>query len=166
MFAVALVACGDGGETTFATDTMSLPSPESTAETTVPSEPTPPATSPSTTSAATESTPPGQSIPVELLEPLLLDSANRAGVRVGDVSIVETELRDFSDSSLGCPQPGMMYTQVITPGYRVVLEARGTEYDYRMNRRGAFRLCENPGAIPDVRTPTTVTPTTNTAAGD
>ena len=27
----------------------------------------------------------------------------------------------WPDSSLGCPQPGMMYTQIITPGYRVTL---------------------------------------------
>jgi hypothetical protein len=85
---------------------------------------------------------------------------------VGDVSIIEIEFRDFSDSSLGCPQPGMMYTQVITPGYRVILEAGGIEYDYRLSRRGSYRLCENPGAIPDVRTPTTVIPTSRTVAGD
>lgn len=164
---VLLVACGDG-ETASTADAGSLPPPTSTVETTVPSRPTTPSTTPSTSSAASSGTTgaAGEAIPLGLLEPLLLDAASRAGVTVGDVTIVETEFRDFPDSSLGCPQPGMMYTQVITPGYRVVLEADGAAYDYRMNRRGTFRLCENPGAIPDVRTPSTVIPTSSTAAGD
>ena len=37
---------------------------------------------------------------------------------------------EWSDASLGRPQPGMMYAQVITPGYLVVLEADGQQYTY------------------------------------
>ena len=38
-----------------------------------------------------------------------------------------------------------MYTQVITPGYRVVVEAGGTEYDYRASTKSSdVRWCENP----------------------
>lgn len=29
----------------------------------------------------------------------------------------------WPDSSLGCPQPGMMYAQIVTPGYRVIFAA-------------------------------------------
>jgi hypothetical protein len=41
-------------------------------------------------------------------------------IEVGKV--VETE---WSDSSLGCPQKGMMYAQVMTPGYLVTLVIDG-----------------------------------------
>ena len=51
----------------------------------------------------------------------------------------------FPDGGLGCPEPGMLYTQVLTPGYRVVVEAGGREYDYRAGARGGeIRWCENP----------------------
>ena len=35
------------------------------------------------------------------------------------IPVLETEVAKWSDTSLGCPQPGMMYAQVITPGFRV-----------------------------------------------
>jgi hypothetical protein len=39
-----------------------------------------------------------------------------------EVVVISVEVVDFSDSSLGCPQPGMAYLQVITPGHKVVAE--------------------------------------------
>jgi hypothetical protein len=30
--------------------------------------------------------------------------------------------RDWPDSSIGCPQPGMAYAQIITPGYILTLD--------------------------------------------
>ena len=50
-------------------------------------------------------------------------SADEAQVRL-------VEQIDWPDSSLGCPQPDMMYAQVITPGYRVVLALDDQEYVY------------------------------------
>jgi hypothetical protein len=49
----------------------------------------------------------------------------------------------WNDSSLGCPQPGMMYTQVITPGLRVMVEADGKSYDYRFGREDVPKLCSS-----------------------
>ncbi len=50
------------------------------------------------------------------------------------VDIVSVEEMEWSDSSLGCPQPGMMYMQVITPGYRVTLEHNGQRYTFHTDR--------------------------------
>ena len=47
----------------------------------------------------------------------------------------------WSDSSLGCPEPGLVYTQALVPGYHVILEQAGTQYDYHADRRGNFSLC-------------------------
>lgn len=49
-----------------------------------------------------------------------------------DAHVVSTEARDFPDASLGCPQPGMAYAQVITPGHRVLVEADGRRFDVRV----------------------------------
>lgn len=54
--------------------------------------------------------------------------------------VISTEARDFPDASLGCPQPGMAYAQVITPGYVVLVEVDGRRFDIRVaGDRG--RIC-------------------------
>jgi hypothetical protein len=88
----------------------------------------------------------------------MTDAASRAGIGVDAVTVLSSVFKDWPDGSLGCPEPGMLYTQVVTPGYQVVVEAGGEEYDYRMGRRGNFRLCATGGSVPDVRTPSTVVP--------
>jgi len=66
--------------------------------------------------------------------------ASRLGVVPADVRIISSEARDFPDGSLGCPQPGMAYAQVITPGHRVLVEADGRRFDVRVaGTRG--RIC-------------------------
>jgi hypothetical protein len=58
------------------------------------------------------------------------DLAQRLGVAAADISVVSVTARDFSDTSLGVPQPGQVYAQVITPGYVLVLAVHGQEYTY------------------------------------
>ena len=54
----------------------------------------------------------------------------------------------WPDGSLGCPKPGEMYTQMIVPGYRVVLQAGGERYAYHSDQRGRFVVCANGLALP------------------
>jgi|GEM_PF-1137441 len=51
--------------------------------------------------------------------------AQTANVAVGDVRLISMEAVEWPDASLGCPQPDMMYAQVITPGYRLIFDAGG-----------------------------------------
>ncbi|OGG17024.1 hypothetical protein A3D77_03805 [Candidatus Gottesmanbacteria bacterium RIFCSPHIGHO2_02_FULL_39_11] len=44
--------------------------------------------------------------------------------------IVSIEEVQWRDTSLGCPKEGMMYAQVITPGYKIHMELNGTGYIY------------------------------------
>lgn len=67
---------------------------------------------------------------------------NSEGITPPMISVLSFEAQDFPDSSLGCPQPEQMYTQVITPGYQVVLEAQGQVYDYRITDQDNVILCE------------------------
>jgi len=46
--------------------------------------------------------------------------------------VISSVARDFPDASLGCPQPGMAYAQVITPGFQVLVEADGRRFDVRV----------------------------------
>jgi hypothetical protein len=70
------------------------------------------------------------------------DLAQRLGLAVGQIQLVSVEVVEWSDTSLGCPQPGMMYAQVITPGYRVVLEAEGQRYEYHTDTGNYVVLCQ------------------------
>ena len=65
------------------------------------------------------------------------DLAKKLGLPLGAIRVVSVEAVEWSDASLGCPQPGMMYAQVITPGFRVVLAAKDqtVEYHTDMDRR-------------------------------
>ncbi|MEI7744377.1 MAG: hypothetical protein WCK58_11605 [Chloroflexota bacterium] len=56
-------------------------------------------------------------------------------------TVTAAEAVTWPDGSLGCPEPGVMYTQALVPGYRVVLESGGTSYDFRMPEGGEGRLC-------------------------
>jgi hypothetical protein len=52
------------------------------------------------------------------------------GLKADEVAVVSAESREWRDGSLGCPQPGMMYTQAITSGYLIVLEVEGHQYEF------------------------------------
>jgi hypothetical protein len=82
------------------------------------------------------------------------DLAQRLSLASDDIRLVSVEAVEWSDTSLGCPQPGMMYAQVITPGYRVVLEAGGQKYEYHTDTGRFVVLCEKgkpSGAVPSKR---------------
>jgi hypothetical protein len=81
-------------------------------------------------------------VPTRIVDEILADAAKRAAVDPKSVAVVSAELRTWGDGSLGCPQPGMYYTQVQVDGYQVVVSAGGKQYDYRAGA-GRFRLCED-----------------------
>jgi len=72
------------------------------------------------------------------------DLASRLHVPAEAIAPLSIEAVEWRDSSLGCPQPGHMYLQVITPGYRFVLRVDGATYEYH-SARGAEQavLCES-----------------------
>jgi len=85
------------------------------------------------------------SLPPGLLDALLRDAATVAGADPADVRVVAVEAVTWPDSSLGCGRPDESALQVLTPGYRVALEARGERLNYHTDRRRGFRICP-PGA--------------------
>ncbi|WP_052462252.1 hypothetical protein [Nigerium massiliense] len=59
-----------------------------------------------------------------------------------EITVVKSEAVTWPNGSLGCPQPGRMYTQAIEEGLWVIVEAGGEQYDYRFGRGGTPMLCE------------------------
>jgi len=97
----------------------------------------------------TAGTPVAGEVPPYLLQALLADMAERLGLPVDQITVVHSQVVEWSDGSLGCPQPGMMYLQVLTPGFRVVLAAQDLLYDYHTDTKSQFILCNPDGVIAD-----------------
>ncbi|NIK58891.1 hypothetical protein [Kribbella shirazensis] len=72
------------------------------------------------------------------------DLSKRLGVDAAAVTVVSSEEVTWPDGSLGCPEPGMRYTQALVPGNRTVLEAGGKQYAYHSGGHRAPFLCEHP----------------------
>lgn len=72
------------------------------------------------------------------------DLAARLEVDEGEVAVIAVEAVTWRDGSLGCAEPGTMYTQALVEGHRITLTVGGEEYEYHDGgRRGPF-LCEDP----------------------
>ena len=80
-------------------------------------------------------------VPQGILGPIISEAAKLAKVSAEQVVIVRAESALWNDGSLGCPEPGMVYTQAVVNGYWVVIKAAGKTYDFRVGPRGSFRLC-------------------------
>lgn len=55
---------------------------------------------------------------------------------------VEVERMEWKDSCLGLEQPGITCAEVITPGFRIMLEAGGVFFVYRTNASGSQVVLE------------------------
>jgi hypothetical protein len=121
-----LAACAGQGDD-------STPSPES---------PRPVRSAPSLPGIPPSDVPVIGEVPGDILSRILADAAERTGVDVDDIEVVQAEATTWSDGSLGCPEPGMVYTQALVDGYHVIVEAGGEELDFRVTGNGGFMLCE------------------------
>ncbi|MFT3953200.1 MAG: hypothetical protein QM722_01965 [Piscinibacter sp.] len=85
--------------------------------------------------------PDGSRPPEATLAALRADAAVRAGVPADQVKLESSQAVTWRDSSLGCPQPGMSYAQVLVPGWQVRLRAGDKLIDYHLGRRGNWQRC-------------------------
>jgi hypothetical protein len=75
-----------------------------------------------------------------------VDAARQAavthlGVNPDQLQVSQVETRQWPDSSLGCPQPGQLYSQIVTPGFLVVLTSGPHQLEYHTDMRGGVTLC-------------------------
>jgi len=58
--------------------------------------------------------------------------AERLEVPADSFELVSVERSEWGDTSLGCPEKGMVYAQVVTSGYRVLLRLDDKVHDVRI----------------------------------
>lgn len=84
-----------------------------------------------------------EGFPDNALPSIITDVARRAGVSPNEVLVESFRIMTFNDTSLGCPEPGKMYAQVLTPGFVVTVDAGASELRYRVARgSGTIAMCE------------------------
>ena len=150
-----LAACGDSNPTVTPQPATATPAPP----TATPVPPTPTATlgnplngsTPGTGGATTPGKTALPGIPDEIKKPFALISAdleNRSKLPAASFQVTGYSTQTFPDSALGCPDPNMMYTQVLTPGYTIQVTAGGQSYDYRSNIAGTHIVLCGPNGQP------------------
>lgn len=88
--------------------------------------------------------------PAEMIEAALDDAANRSTTARADIKVTSAEAVTWPDGSLGCPKPGMMYTQALVAGYRIVLQADEQTLNYHAMSRGRPLFCPASRVVPPV----------------
>jgi hypothetical protein len=158
-FALLVAACGgaaddtDTGSGSAVTEPTATSVPETTA--------TPPETSTTTTQPSGETTPStepeengssptesgGESVPGAYpakVDIAINDLAERLGIDPEAITVRSVDEVTWRDGSLGCPMPGMSYTQALVDGMRIILEVDGTPYHYHSGRGSDPFYCADP----------------------
>lgn len=78
------------------------------------------------------------------------DLASRLGIAAADAEVVSAVIVTWGDSSLGCPQPGMEYLQVLEEGSVIELGYNGRFYRYHSGGERTPFLCDQPLATPPI----------------
>ena len=79
-----------------------------------------------------------------LIEKAKADLAQQLSIAESTTKLVTAIKATWPDSSLGCPQPGIAYSQVLTDGFLIRLEADGNVYEYHTDANEQVFFCENP----------------------
>ena len=69
--------------------------------------------------------------------------AQQLSIPASQISLIEATEVMWSNSSLGCPQEGMAYADVLTPGYLILLGYNGNTFEYHAGK-DSIVTCKNP----------------------
>ena len=105
---------------------------------TAPSVAPPPTTDETTDENTEENTVPTDPAHVDIA---VADLADRLDVDPAEIDVVSVDEVTWSDGSLGCPEPGMAYTQALVDGIRILLSVDGVEYEYHSGGSGDPFYC-------------------------
>ena len=123
VLALTLAACG------------ASPDPRAVGETTTSTTATP------TTENETTTMPISEQAQLPIVAPAKADLATRLGVEPDELEVISAEEITWPDGSLGCPEPGMSYTQALVDGSKVVLGHDDRVYVYHAGDDGQPFLC-------------------------
>lgn len=74
----------------------------------------------------------------------ITDLSQRLGIPSAEIAIVSLLEVTWPDGSIGCPEPGALYTQALVSGQQLILQANGTDYYYHSSSASEFIYCSNP----------------------
>lgn len=66
----------------------------------------------------------------------IMTLSENLGIPAENIKLASTEAVDWPDGCLGVQEEGVMCTQAIVPGFRIILQANGREVEYRTNEDG------------------------------
>ena len=81
------------------------------------------------------------------------DLAERLGIPIEEIELITMEAVTWPDGSLGCPKPGVEYTQVQREGALIRLRAEKHIYRYHSGGGRPPFLCEHPSVDMDLPPP-------------
>jgi hypothetical protein len=84
-------------------------------------------------------------VPKAVRRAVVADAAKRFNIAKSEVVLVKSEQVTWSDGSLGCAEPGGMYTQNLVPGYLIVAKTAVGELAYHTDTRGLQARSCGPG---------------------
>ena len=156
--ALVLAGCGDTSDPV-ASDGAATTAPGQATDDTATTTPSAPTDDTGTTEDDMDAGPtripvPGSALPTgpvpdaivqgEDVQEAIAAEADRRGVEADDVEVVGYAVVTWPDGSLGCPKPGMMYTQALVPGRQLILKVDGQQASYHAAAEGPFTYCARP----------------------
>ena len=87
-------------------------------------------------------------IPDNFLDLVATEMQTKSGLSPESYEIIHAEFVTWSDGSLGCPQPSVMYTQALVDGYWIVVKTSEQTFDKRnfctsREARASQSICKN-----------------------
>lgn len=76
-----------------------------------------------------------------LVEKATDDLAQCLSISTSQIDLVEAKDVVWPDASLGCPRPGLIYAQVLTPSFLIQLKAHEQVYEYHTDMQQTVILC-------------------------
>lgn len=80
-------------------------------------------------------------VDAEIVAQAKKDLARRRGIHADRISLRHMEGVDWPDASLGCPEEGKAYAQVIMPGYYLILSDGTADFEYHTDKHQRVVLC-------------------------
>jgi hypothetical protein len=81
----------------------------------------------------------------EVIERAKKDLAKRRGILIQKIVLKQIQAVSWPDASLGCPQRGRVYAQVVTSGYLLVLSDGTADFEYHTDNSRRVVLCRRGG---------------------
>jgi len=91
-----------------------------------------------------------QDLPADnpVAQALVGELAAQLGIAASEVTVRAARGVTWGDASLGCPMPGLAYTQALVDGAQVVMDVGSVRYDYRTDGGSRIVWCREGEPVP------------------